>query len=323
MDKRLKESYDKYVEFSKVIKDMYLKIINYEINDDTENAEYKAIFDVLPSSVKYENKYLKQMNLGPSNIKYIKQIIDYNLSDLPVKIMNLDSDELDRLRRSNKTDEVMISINSDIEIPDTVSNIMELIRLKNDKIEYYNMVYADSFFYVIVNNIIKLTDDRIKEEPNKVIRDYLINIKYRLIATTPRYEDNYLFFNRNALPFLTFDSIYMENFESNQIIDLSFNSVREGLLSDITDLMNAIDSGNWNIDYVLIAERCVITNQARLIALNDSNLIDLLEEEMIPFILLTNSTTSSYGCTSKLFGYINRIFEGARNIIINNKKRTL
>lgn len=308
MKKGLKEKIDRWIEFSVSIRNLYLKIIKHE-QDGNYDEEYKNILYLLPSAIEIEKKIIDELNINENNWRPIKTIIDCP-DDCLVQILEEETSSFEVLRRSNILDDILLHRYNNFFSKTTPSNIFEVISNTNYEDELNNLKYADAFLKSVNVNFIAMLEKYINETEDKVVRDYLIYIKYATISTTPSYESTFAKFQGQTLPTININTNFgeIDGFSEEGINDLNRHNLKVGLVSDLTQAFtidnNIIDEPSEK----KLLYRILALNKARLISFRD----DAFVTEMENAIDDIRPTNPDY---SRVNAHIDAMFKDAHELV--------
>lgn len=276
MENNFVDNYEKLKNFQKVIRNMYLKIIDYEKKNDTNNKEYIAIKEIFRTALELEDKYLDALDLNGVTINELLLIEGETLGNTEEDVFDLESNNIEQVRLFYLLQDLLAEESSGIK------NFLEDLNIQNkEKIKsIMNSVYKLSHIakineYIEVTSLF-LIDKRINElnkiknptEEDILKRDFLIEMKYRTIAIRRTYESDYVSHNFSILPIKYLNEIYNNNLDKNETDELEFEYVSNGI-NDLLNHLQVLTCSNNEKDREIVIERFKLECEALLIILNN------------------------------------------------------
>lgn len=308
MDKILESKFKDWSSLSESISKIYLKIIEHE-QQHIFDKEYEELLYILPTALRLEKKNFLNMELEASTVATISPLVDISTD----KIADLEEGEtslLSLLRKYNYVSHYITFFYNDFYEENTNAyDIFSKIIDETHKRNVQNKKYQENFYNSVNTNYIQMLEKYIAETDDEDVRNYLIYIKYMVICTTPRYEENYWLFGRKTLPTVDMTSSFPETdgYSDVEINELVKHSLKSGLEDDIRTLA---EMNNLIFPYYSRKiYRMLALNKARLISLRDLTFIEEVENAVSEYI---NKNDSFY---DQITSCLNDMFKDAKEII--------
>lgn len=278
MEKNLQERINRWIEFSKSIRDMYLSIIKHE-QESIYDKEYDNLIYLMPAAIEIEKKIISELNISEINWRKIKMVIDCP-DDYLERIVEGQSNSFEILRRSNILDDILLHQYNNFFSESQPNNIFEVIASTNYRNELNNLKYADAFLKNVANNFIAMIQKYINEVDDEKIRNYLIYLKYALICTTPSYESTFFELKCQVLPTININTNYpfIEGFNEETIYDLNRYNLKDAFESDLVQAFCIDNEIIKDYNEKKLLYRILALNKARLISLRDDAFVKELEQ---------------------------------------------
>ena len=309
----MKNIYDKteeWLEFSKSVTNIYLKIIEHEQQGDKNSDEYQSLFYILPTAVDIEKTKLTNI-LTKENYQNILKNVD-KASNIFTDVMNEEKEFLPIVRAYNQLMSTYYFTYNGFFEEKTAKNPIDLINNTVRKNKLGNAKYEEYFFTILAINCIQIITRHLDSIEDNDIKNYLIYLKYVIITITPLYERRFLLTDgvlplRNMIT--SFPSI--EGYEESQIKELLIYSLESLLLEDMKRILKL---NNDNIKYVRKEiTLTLITNKARLLSNPDLDFIESLEKQT--YDMMNDSDSSC----DRIKNLIKEMFKDTK-LIINEEE---
>ena len=253
------------LDISYQIKKIYKNISLAELNNNKK--EYKLNLNYLEIVSETENKLINELDITLDNVDLFINRINY------INI-NRDENEEDKTMTFNR-------INSYFKKKFYENPFLSISKNYNDQItDNYNCINNEIYNSIIRNLIIKL-QQKINIEQNKKIKELLINTKLELLYTNVLFEKNLLY--KYNLEVIGRNRCIIFNQNENLINKIFKDMSQENINNSITELLT-INNVELNDNNSLIKAEAK-TNQIFALALLESNLDEMTDEELSKFYL--------------------------------------
>ena len=308
MDKVLESKFEEWSSLSESISKIYLKIIEHE-EQHNYDKEYEELLYLLPTALRLEKKCFLEMPLDSASAAKLRAKIDINMEQID-DLINGEEDLLSLLRKHNYLDCLVTFLYNDFHEKETLhTDFFSQIINETQKINMQNKKYQENFYTSVNTNFIQMLEKYITEIDDEDVKSYLRYVKYIIICTTPKYEENYWLFGHIALPTIDMSSSFpvTEGYSESEINALVKHSLKSGLEDDIRTLG---DMNNLIFPYYAKKiYRMLALNKARLISLKDLSFIEEIERSTNEYI---HEGDSFYSLVNDC---LNSMFKDAKEII--------
>ena len=308
MEKVLEEKVEKWITASNTVSDMYLKLIAHE-QDNNLDEEYEAIKSLLPKAIEFEKKALDEIGITRSNSIEIHKMVaidhQYELDVEQDIIGDFSEVRKNRLFCDYALNNVDFNINPELaeifpDLFDSLKNIIDNIFLNRE----YESITASR----VKLNQIYVIDKLIQTTEEEKVRNYLIYLKYFLIAVNPMCESAWLGYRQRILP----PTNILVNFPPiSQFDDLSVTThLRKDIIGEITHCIKILADLN-NFDMYALTNGFYLTStylEALLVSFHDICFVDFMET-------LIDSNIKDGILYTEIRKHLKQVFDNAKTTI--------
>lgn len=292
---------------SEAVAKIYLKIIDCEKRGDL-GKEYKDLLYILPTALRFEKQRFLEMGLCETNYQSLKKHFDISSAEV-VDVTDGYDANFPLFRKHNYFTSMLnlyyggfYRIRETRGIQDFVNNQNELRTLQNE-------IFTEHYHTQVTVNFIQMLESYINCTEDEDVRNYLIYIKYLMIATVPKYEEDYVLFGEKLLPIRDILKTFpvTDGYTEEEIKILTEQSLRKDLISELSTM---IQINNFIFPYYKrTIYKELALNKARLISLNNEEFINSIKDEITKQMRVDNDF---YTEINKL---VREMFDDAKRIL--------
>ena len=311
MEKQVEERIQEWAEMAKVISDLYIKIISLEQKGKLDETYY-SLKSLLPKAIEMEQKKFASIDINYHNVNAIRVKIN-KTPDYETDVLYGILQRFDEIRMRNKFEQSVL-YDHDGFASNSVSIMQFLTELASDPYRHDMITeqkYSYEVFNRVKNNQVAIIQRIINNLNKRTTIDYLIYLKYQLIATIPRYEQAYLTFHQNLLPItdIMVDFPELPTFDKKRLKEQIRVDVEAAILKNINTMVKIDDFSIENYNNCIYYSLSL--SIAQLVSINDLEYIDRVEKEIESLL----PTGVFYTQIRKL---IETAFEDAKELVKNN-----
>lgn len=312
MEKRPRELMDEWLNFARTIKNMYFRLADLEINNQTETQEYKDIVSLLSDAKRYEDKRIKDLKLNKENFVNRRTYLTRYVDKAGLETATIPVDYLEYLRINNILEDMDLEYEF-TKVENIEPSILGFITALSQEDTRKSDLYSDKFINICLRNNLAILNADLPKVTNKDVREYLIRFKYALIYTTPKYEELFIFMHGKILEPVKMSplSFPVDSYPQEQVKSINYYNLKNEALSSIFSILNINDLTFYvRNDTVILSVRSLIYVKAILISLFDKAFIDEIKEEVDKKI-----SESDLIHHSRALSCIEMLFDDAYNIL--------